>query len=260
VLTSPSAGTFGCQHLQYALASAATAETGTAAATAGALLGALWGASAIPARWHLTLSGTIGLRASDLFRLAILAAWRGRPDASGWPVVGHHPPEPSMRPMMVRHPHDPGLLLGNLALATASGSAELNVDAVVSLCRVGTADFVPCAEAAARLQVWLIDYPGGNAHPHFVVDQAARAVAEFRAEGKTVLIHCSAGRSRTPVVAARYATLALGVPPTQAVAALRQTLGPVGLRMNPELQAALYELAGEDMPPVDGAETGLWIN
>jgi hypothetical protein len=258
VTTSPSAGTFGCQHLQHALVSAATATTGTAAATAGALLGARWGASAVPSRWQLTLSGPTGLRASDLVRLAILAAWRGRPDAAGWPVASHHPSEPGSKPAVVRHPHDPDLLLGNLALATADGLAELSVGAIVSLCRVGTADFAQSAEAAARLEVWLVDWPGGNAHPHFVVDQAALAIAKFRAEGKKVLVHCSAGRSRTPMVAARYSTLALGVPPAEAVAALRQALGPVGMRINPELRAVLYELAGEDVPPVDEAEAALW--
>lgn len=255
VATSPSAGTFDCQHLQHALASAATART---AAAAGALLGALWGASAIPARWQLLLSGPIGLRASDLVRLAILAAWRGRPDASGWPAASHHSPEIGIKPIMVRHPHDPGLLLGNLALATASGRAELGVDAVVSLCRTGTLDFAQCAASAARLQVWMVDYPGDNAHPHFVVDQAAVAVAELRAQGKKVLLHCSAGRSRTPAVAARYATQALGVPPTPALDALRAALGPAGMRINPELRAVLYELAGEEVPPLDRTESSLW--
>ena len=60
------------------------------------------------------------------------------------------------------------------------------------------------------------------------------------------------------MVAARYSTLALGVPPAEAVAALRQALGPVGMRINPELRAVLYELAGEDVPPVDEAEAALW--
>jgi hypothetical protein len=258
VTTSPSAGTFGCQHLQHALVSAATDTTGTAAVTAGALLGARWGASAVPARWQLTLSGPTGLRASDLVRLAILAAWHGRPDATGWPAASHHPPEPGVKPAVVRHPLDPDLLLGNLALAADDSPVELGVDAVVSLCRVGTADFAQCAEAAARLQVWLVDWPGGNAHPHFVVDQAALAIAAFRAEGKKVLMHCSAGRSRTPMVAARYSTLAFGVPPAEAVAGLREALGPVGMRINPELRTVLYELAGEDVPPVDSVEAALW--
>ncbi|MCY7288449.1 MAG: ADP-ribosylglycohydrolase family protein, partial [Cryobacterium sp.] len=41
---------------------------------------------------------------------------------------------------------------------------------------------------------------------------AADAVAAFRAEGKTVLLHCVQAQSRTPSVGALYAARHLGIP------------------------------------------------
>jgi protein-tyrosine phosphatase len=107
-----------------------------------------------------------------------------------------------VKPLTLAHPHDPGVILGNLHTDAQTAHA----DAVVSLCRVGTEDFhtVPPAD---RISTWLVDQPGANAHPHYVVDQAARMVTQLRKEGRTVLLHCAAGQSRTPAVAVRYTTL-----------------------------------------------------
>ena len=67
------------QHLQAALELAVRAghDTDTTAAIAGALLGARWGASAVPARWRRILHGWPGLRAKDLIGLAALTANSG---------------------------------------------------------------------------------------------------------------------------------------------------------------------------------------
>ena len=62
-------------------------DTDTTAAIAGALLGARWGASAVPARWRRILHGWPGLRAKDLIALAARTANGGRDDDSGWPSV-----------------------------------------------------------------------------------------------------------------------------------------------------------------------------
>jgi rhodanese-related sulfurtransferase len=144
----------------------------------------------------------------------------------------------------VVHPHDDGVVLGNLRLADAWAT---DVDAVVSLCRTGTCDF---AEVGRRdhVQVWLVDQPGGNAHPHFAVDQAARAVAGLRAQGKRVLVHCAAGRSRTPVVAARYSTL-LGHSADRALTDVMDALAANRPLINAGLDRTVYELAGEKVPP-----------
>lgn len=57
-------------------------DTDTVAAIAGALLGARYGGSAVPTRWHRILHGWPGLRAGELSRLAVLAAQAGRSDDS----------------------------------------------------------------------------------------------------------------------------------------------------------------------------------
>ncbi|MDT0304222.1 ADP-ribosylglycohydrolase family protein [Streptomonospora wellingtoniae] len=58
----------GADHLVAALENAVRAgdDTDTVAAIAGALLGARWGASAVPARWRASVHGWPGLSADDL--------------------------------------------------------------------------------------------------------------------------------------------------------------------------------------------------
>ena len=71
----------------------------------------------------------------------------------------------------------------------------------------------------------LIDQ-GGAANPHLelVMQDAADAVATFRAQGKRVLLHCVAAQSRTPSVAALYAVRHRGVPAEQAMREVCQAL------------------------------------
>ncbi len=66
------AGGQGSEHLTGALELAVRAggDTDTTAAIAGALLGARWGASAVPPRWREMLHGWPGHRGDDLVRLA----------------------------------------------------------------------------------------------------------------------------------------------------------------------------------------------
>ena len=74
------------------------------------------------------------------------------------------------------------------------------VDAVESLCRIG----VEQRRAADHIEVWHIDdaEPDKNPNLDLVLRDAADAVAAFRAQGKTVLLHCVQAQSRTPSVAA----------------------------------------------------------
>jgi len=62
------------------LAVRAGGDTDTTAAIAGGLLGARWGASAVPAPWRRALHGWPGLSAEDLVTLAALTANGGRDD------------------------------------------------------------------------------------------------------------------------------------------------------------------------------------
>ena len=66
-------------HLQRALEAAVRAggDTDTTAAIAGGLLGARWGASAVPDRWRCILHGWPGHTAHDLIHLATAAARKG---------------------------------------------------------------------------------------------------------------------------------------------------------------------------------------
>ncbi len=53
---------------------------------------------------------------------------------------------------------------------------------------------------------------------------AAAAVERFRAEGKTVLLHCVRAESRTPTVAALYGARVAGITPLEALEDVRRVL------------------------------------
>ncbi|MFV2198203.1 ADP-ribosylglycohydrolase family protein [Nocardiopsis sp. LOL_012] len=246
----PAAGVFAADHLRLALEAAVRAggDTDTVAAIAGSLLGARWGASAVPWQWQRAVHGWPGHTARDLIALGLGLARQSAADGQGWPRAERHPRHvEAPHPFQTVHPHDEGVVLGNLPLADLDPAA-LGVDAVVSLCRVGAADFghVPARD---HVQVWLIDQPGANAHGHHTLDQAARAVHGLRAEGRRVLVHCAAGRSRTPSVAARYSGL-LGVDPATALDEVCQALADNRPVLNPELEGFVFDLAGHARPAV----------
>ncbi|MBG6058975.1 hypothetical protein RCH16_003595 [Cryobacterium sp. MP_M5] len=122
---------------------------------------------------------------------------------------------------LVRHPHDHGIWLG---AAGALDAPPDEVDAVVSLCRVGTRQ-VP-ARIRHHLQVRLIDKddPAENPNLDVVLVDTVNAIAALRAEGHTVLLHCAQAQSRTPSVAALYAALHRGVPIRRALAEVLSAL------------------------------------
>ncbi|MDN5385071.1 ADP-ribosylglycohydrolase family protein [Streptomyces sp. LB8] len=221
---SPAKGSFPAQHLRLALEAAVRAgtDTDTVAAIAGALLGARWGCSGIPLQWQQAVHGWPGLTGADLVRLAVLTARNGSDDAAGWPSAKHMPiPSHSSRAFAIPHPHDPGVVLGNLALLQSG--EPVDVDAVVSLCRMGTGPVLPGADVE-HVRIWLVDSDGDNANLHYVVDQAAREVLRLRRDGKRVLLHCAAGQSRTPAIAAVYSHLATGIDAETALSDLRGVL------------------------------------
>jgi protein-tyrosine phosphatase len=119
--------------------------------------------------------------------------------------------------------------------------AELGIDAVVSLCRLGTGD-APAVAPENHAAFWVVDSPveDDNAHAAFVLRDAAAAVERYRAEGKTVLLHCVRAESRTPTVAALYGAWAAGISPLHALEDVRRVLP--GANPNPlflELLAAV---------------------
>lgn len=197
-------------------------DTDTVAAIAGSLVGAVHGASAVPAEWRRIAHGWPGLTAADLVRIGVLAGTGGVPDGDGWPVAPRqgYTAWPGLD-VLVQHPLDPGLWLGGVGVLD---HLPPEIDAVVSLCRVGTQQ-VP-ARIADHVEFWLIDSADETLNPNltFVLWDAADAVAALRAEGKTVFLHCVQASSRTPTVAALYSGRHLGVPIDQVWDAVLATL------------------------------------
>ncbi len=208
------AGTFPAQHYALAVEAAVRAgnDTDTVAAIAGGLLGARWGASAIPLSWQRVLHGWPGLRARDLIRLAVLITQHGEPESHGWPSgerFNYH--EYPWRGVCAQHPADPNVILTGVEIMQYGGvpASMPSPTAVVSLCRLGTLDAPMLGvEAGNHVEVWLLDSHHEDVNPHFryVLHQAAAMVNTMRAEGEIVLLHCVQAQSRTPTVASLYAS------------------------------------------------------
>ena len=187
----PAKGVFCADHLRLALDAAVRGggDTDTVAAIAGGLLGAAYGASAVPAEWRRLLHGWPGVRTRDLVALATRIVKADKPFSY------------DIDPMAaVRHPHDDGVWLGDVG--TLRGLPP-GVDTVVSLCRVNDDDLPVGVE---QIDVRLIDIEGQDANPNldFVLTDTVRLIEQLRNEGRTVLLHCVACQSRTPTVAALY--------------------------------------------------------
>lgn len=235
VLTTPVPDDVPCLHLQHALHAAVRIgdDTDTVAAIAGGLLGARWGASAVPWRWRRAVHGWPGTDGARLVDLVTLTARGGRRDGHGWPGGDEVAYTELANDVAVAHPYDDGVLLGTHA------SRGHEVDAVVAMCRVGVRQ--PCfAGATEVVQSRLVDSdnPADNPNLAFAVFDTADAVRGLRAEGKRVLLHCVAAQQRTPSIAVAYAVL-LGHDPDEARAAVRAVLpGARG-------RGALWDAAGD---------------
>ena len=138
----PDAGVFRAHHLGLALDAAVRAgyDTDTVAAIAGGLLGAAYGASAVPGRWRYLLHGWPGITAHGLVALATAIERKGKPDGFDFSYPG------SPIDTFARHPYDEGVLLGGIGVLRRLPEG---VDAVVSLCRVADED-VPDGMPARR--------------------------------------------------------------------------------------------------------------
>ncbi|MGW9347608.1 protein phosphatase [Nocardiopsis flavescens] len=235
---APDRGAFACAHLVDAVWTSYTSAGDLAAMYTGALAGARWGLSAVPLQAQRAMAGTADPHA---LLAATFALVRGhRPDR--WPHATVLADEPRrLPPFAVPHPLDPDVLLGNIDHLRARPET---FDAAVSLCRTHPTD-APGLPRADWVRVWLHDDPGRNPNLHFALDEAAAAVAALRAEGKRVLLHCWAGASRTPAVAARYAAAGLGAPVLPSLTLLIRTVG--GHLDNPSLARAVARLSGQDL-------------
>jgi ADP-ribosyl-[dinitrogen reductase] hydrolase len=186
---------FRADHLRLALEAAVRGghDTDTVAAIAGGLLGAAYGASAVPARWRLMLHGWPGLTTRGLIALADKIIDKGRPDGFDYTYGGY----PEAR-QLVQHPYDAEVWIGGVA---ALENLPKEVDAIISLCRV---DDAALPSGVTHLDVRLIDAAGENDNLDFVLLDTVRAVEQLRAEGRKVFLHCVQAYSRTPTIAALY--------------------------------------------------------
>lgn len=216
----PEHGSFECLHLQGSLHAAIRIgnDTDTVAAIAGGLLGARWGASAIPWHWRRKVHGWPGRRARDLVALATRAVTGGRDDDQGWPTCERMQYDEPATSSVVPHPFDEHVLLGTMR------STDHHATAVVSMCRVGTRDH-DRIEEENRVESRLMDSsePTRNPNLHFTLFDIADAIRGLREEGHTVLVHCVAAQQRTPSAAVAYAVL-LGHDPAEAQRAVRNAV------------------------------------
>jgi hypothetical protein len=207
----PAGGTFRADHLRLALEAAVRGgrDADTVAAIAGGLLGAAYGASAVPASWRLELNGWPGYGARDLVGLATTIT-TGPPEQ----VTYGQRDRPAV---VVPHPDDPGLLLGDIAAVRALPDG---VTAVVSLCRAGQPQEAAVAERGALwVQARLVDDddPAENPNLDFVLHDTVRVIEDLRADGHVVLVHCVAAYSRTPTIGALYTMRRTGAGPGAAL-------------------------------------------
>ena len=223
-ITSSDRGDGSALHLQRGLQAAVRAghDTDTVAAIAGGLLGARYGASAVPTQWRRLVHGWPGMRAHDLVELAV-STYAGGRQPGRWPSLPTMV-DPAIGPVGRPHPVDPDIVLGTIAdLARVE---DLGVDAVVSLCALGLDDIpAPGMSPRDHIEFWIDDESPDDTNPHldFVLDDASSALRQFRAEGKRVLVHCRTGLQRMPAVALRYA-VDLGVAPALAERSIREAL------------------------------------
>ena len=227
----PGKGVFGADHLRLALEAAVRGggDTDTVAAIAGGLLGAAYGASAVPWNWRRVLKGWPGLNTRGLAHLADRIINGGVPERfdttyGAWDGITSP----------VRHPYDDGVWLGT---ASSLGTLPPDVDAIVSLCRVSDDD-IP--SGAVHLDVRLIDQVDVNANLDFVLIDTVRAVEQLRGEGRTVFVHCVAAQSRTPTIGALYGARRRGVEVDLALGDVRSVLP--GADPNPDFREALLRV------------------
>ncbi|GAA1645249.1 ADP-ribosylglycohydrolase family protein [Brevibacterium sanguinis] len=235
-------------HLRRALEMAVRGggDTDTVAAIAGGLIGGAYGVSAIPLEWKRKIHGLPGWHAEELVEHAVIAhrTWtESRPtDPREWPSADHVDYSSwGQTDTCVQHPHDRGVYLGGI---DALDEIPDDVNAVVSLCRIGRKDVPDSIPREDRVAVWLVDSddPADNQHLDYVLAEAADMVARMRVEGKTVLVHCVQAHSRTPTVAALYSARHLGVDAETALRDITAVLPDA--HPNPAFRSAVRRIAG----------------
>lgn len=222
-------GIFRADRLRLALEAAVRGgrDADTVAAIAGGLIGAAYGASAVPLAWRTMLNGWPQATARTLVDLASAIERTGAPDYFDFSYPG------SPVNTLAYHPYDPQVVLGGVGVLR---NLPADVDAVVSMCRLRDDDI---RTDVPHVEVRLIDRPERDENPHldYVLLETVRAVERLRAQGRTVLVHCVGAYSRTPTMAALYGLRLKGVGAEQALRDVAAVLP--GANPNPAFRAAL---------------------
>ena len=201
-------GAAPCRHLIIAIEAAVRAggDTDTVAAIAGALLGARWGATAVPLAWDSVLHGKRlygrpDLHGIDLTNMARRAANGGRPDSNGWPGRVHL--TPYYRDHFSCGP-EPVTLFGVRwgGIAGITTALETGADVVVSLCRMGSRD-IP-GKVAHRVIGFIDGDDADNPNLAFLLADTADFINRQVADGRDVYVHCVSADHRTPALAATF--------------------------------------------------------
>lgn len=168
-------------------------DTDTVATVAGAIAGARDSVQAIPSRWLTYVNGDVetpdGMVRFDNAALQDFArALIGRGPVSATPT---------------EQPAGPTEVAPDVHAANLGGAATVPESwAVVSLCRT----FGMFEGHTNRREVFLIDQSGpANADAATAVRDAVDAIDAFLADGRTVVVHCHGGHSRTGLVLKAWA-------------------------------------------------------
>lgn len=222
-------------------------DTDTVAAIAGAMLGAAWGVTAIPARWRLDLHGdvpgvrtVVRLTGAELETQVRLLVAKGHPDKQGWPAVAslsqHYRMVENARRRTVTV--EPGVVFGTVGSLSHVLEAAASPFTVVSLCRVGLDD-VPFPHM--HLPVALLDDDQANANLPFVLADIADLVEQRRSAAEPVYVHCVNGETRAPAVLATYLARHRGRAPETALGHAERAFQT---RLRPTFRQAVAAAAG----------------
>jgi ADP-ribosyl-[dinitrogen reductase] hydrolase len=195
-------------------------ETRAAAAVAGGLAGAVFGMAGIPMRWASALHGVVDgkeWRLGDLQELA--APLDGRPQP---------PYNPGVIPRIGPKEVLPGIWAANLDGARHSPPEF----AVVSLCRVGE----PFPHEVHR-KAYLTD-DEYNTELDAVLTDVLDDMQALRDDGRTLLVHCHGGASRTGLVLRAWLRRTEGMSADQATSHIAERWPHLGL-WNASFSAAL---------------------
>ena len=177
-------------------------DTDTVAAVTGSIAGARWGIDGIPFRWVTQVNGEVRMFDKRTIDMCYLKA-DGRKGEHIWnhsslmeyslSFLGETDNisymEPAAGPTQV---HDDFPIFAANLTSVSKMDDEDNL-AVLSMCR--TADFTE--HFAERRNVYIIDSEDANDHLHLTVMECVKTIDEWLDQGRKVIVHCHAGRSRT---------------------------------------------------------------